>query len=241
MADGAVILTRKEGNEQAGWKEVKLGRIFRASDCLQPEGKTGKIAHSQYVSHFGDCGRFRPKMEKVLDSYGNLQHRLIFITDGAPWIRNWIEDAYPNATSILDFYHAKEYLCDFGKDYFADEHQRLNWISEQEVLLLDSQTQKVLDNIKTLHKKKKTESGKKLILYYQDNLPRMDYKYYRSIGKGLIGSGAMESSHRTVTQCRMKRSGQLFNLYKISIRPGRHKNVMHPNELPREKILYFRF
>ncbi len=210
MADGGMILTRKEGKQQAGWKEVKLGRIFRAADCLQPEGKTGKIAHSQYISHFGDCTEFRSKMEKVLDGYGDIGQRLIFITDGAIWLRQWIEDAYPDAISILDFYHAKEYLCAFAKDYYSDETKRAQWTGDQEALLLESHTAQVIQNVKMLHKNKKTESGKKLILYYEDNIMRMDYKYYRSIGKGLIGSGAMESSHRTLTQCRMKRSGQLW-------------------------------
>lgn len=45
-------------------------------------------------------------------------------------------------------------------------------------LRLESQMQRVIQNVKTLHQNKKTESGKKLILYYEDNKMRMDYKYY---------------------------------------------------------------
>jgi hypothetical protein len=36
----------------------------------------------------------------------------------------------------------------------------------------------------------------------------MDYRKYRSIGCGIIGSGSIESAHRTVIQKRMKLSGQ---------------------------------
>lgn len=36
----------------------------------------------------------------------------------------------------------------------------------------------------------------------------MDYKAYKGIGAGLIGSGAIESAHRTVVQKRMKQSAQ---------------------------------
>ena len=35
-ADGSMILTREEG-----WSEVKVGRIFKSSDCLHAEGKQG--------------------------------------------------------------------------------------------------------------------------------------------------------------------------------------------------------
>ena len=58
-------------------------------------------------------------------------------------------------------------------------------------------------------KKENIENSKyKLLQYYQTNKDRMDYKRYRNIGAGIIGSGAIESAHRTVIQKRMKLSGQ---------------------------------
>ena len=39
----------------------------------------------------------------------------------------------------------------------------------------------------------------------------MDYKKYKQIGRGIIGSGAIESAHRTVVQNRMKQSGQRWS------------------------------
>lgn len=36
----------------------------------------------------------------------------------------------------------------------------------------------------------------------------MDYGRYWQIGCGIIGSGSIESAHRTLVQKRMKRSGQ---------------------------------
>lgn len=204
MGDGSMVLTREEK-----WKEVKLGRIFTGHDCLQIEGKVNQLKTSQYVSHFGDCKTFTDKMERVLDAYGNLGERLIFISDGATWLKNWIEDAYPNAISILDFFHAKEYLCDFAKEHFKDEDARKQWIDAQEQHLLQSETKKVIDTIKTITEHQKIPP--KIIEYYQSNINRMDYKRYLTIGKGIIGSGAIESAHRTVIQCRMKLSGQRWS------------------------------
>lgn len=40
----------------------------------------------------------------------------------------------------------------------------------------------------------------------------MDYKRYLQIGSGLIGSGTIESAHRTVIQKRMKQSGQRWSV-----------------------------
>ena len=39
----------------------------------------------------------------------------------------------------------------------------------------------------------------------------MDYKMYQKIGCGIIGSGAIESTHRTLIQKRMKLSGQRWS------------------------------
>ena len=51
----------------------------------------------------------------------------------------------------------------------------------------------------------------RLLTYYENNSKRMRYKDY--LGKGrLIGSGSMESAHRTVIQQRMKLSGQRWTL-----------------------------
>ena len=50
-----------------------------------------------------------------------------------------------------------------------------------------------------------------LLAYLKANQDRMDYQRYRSIGCGIIGSGAVESAHRTVVQKRMKLSGQRWS------------------------------
>ena len=157
MADGSMILTREQK-----WKEAKLGRLFSGKDCLQIEGKVNEVKASQYVSHIGGCKQFTDKLDKVLDDYGDLKERLIFICDGAIWLRIWIEDAYPYAISILDFYHVKEYLCLFAKEIFKDDCERNTWITEQEKLLLESKTQQVIDTIKKIGDNKKKQQLKRL-------------------------------------------------------------------------------
>ena len=47
-ADGSMLLTREEG-----WKEVKVGRFFKSSDCIHADEKPGWISNSQYCCAFG--------------------------------------------------------------------------------------------------------------------------------------------------------------------------------------------
>lgn len=205
QADGSMILTREKG-----WGEVKLGRIFKSSNCIHAGEKPGWISNSQYIAHLGGYKKFTGQMDSLLDSHGNLGPRLVFISDGAPWIRNWIADAFPNAVSILDYYHAIEHLHEFSCKFFKDKAHENIWIEEQKQLMMDGCIATVLDNIKKVAPN--NAAAKKLIAYYEDNKERMDYKRYRQIGCGIIGSGAIESSHRTVIQKRMKQSGQRWSV-----------------------------
>ncbi len=203
-ADGSMLLTREEG-----WKEVKLGRVFKSEDCIRTDGKVDFIRHSQYLAHLGSARDFTDQMDGLIESYGCLANRLAFISDGAVWIKNWIEDSFPNAVSILDYYHASEHLHAFAQDFFTDEKNRKRWSHRQLCLLWESKVDKVIDNIGQLAPNNK--EAQNLMDYYQSNKARMDYKHYRQIGCGIIGSGAIESAHRSVVQKRMKLSGQRWS------------------------------
>jgi Uncharacterised protein family (UPF0236) len=203
-ADGSMILTRDEG-----WKEVKVGRMFTSGSCIDPNGKASWIRHSQYVAHLGNCKKFTTQMDTLIESYGRLGKRLVFIADGGTWIKNWVEDAFPQAISILDYYHVCEHLHQFANTIFSEAKQLKKWTDKQKELLLESKVTKVIANIKKLDNESK--EALLLINYYTNNIERMDYKTYKNIGVGLIGSGAIESAHRTVVQKRMKQSGQRWS------------------------------
>ena len=201
MIDGAMYLTKEEQ-----WKEAKLGRIFNTNENVNVSKNRSIISNSTYVSHLGGIKDFFPKLEYHLDGLKSV----VIIADGAKWIWNWADDFYPEATQILDFYHAKEHLCEFAVNYFKESTLRSEWIDEQCRTMLEEDTQKVIGALKDLPMsptKKLEQQKKKLINYYQKNRKRMRYSAY--IKKGLlIGSGAIESAHRNVLQQRMKLSGQ---------------------------------
>lgn len=145
---------------------------------------------------------------RTQDHWDNLPNK-ISIADGARYIWKWADALYPDATQILDFYHAKEHLSQFAQAVIADEAQRKSWIKQQSYSLLDDGIEKVISQVKK--RNVKTHLGrrikKSLVAYYQTNSCRMLYKTYRHAGL-LIGSGAMEAAHRHVIQHRMKLSGQ---------------------------------
>lgn len=203
--DGSMYLTREQD-----WKEIKLGRIFKASDIIGVNEKRNILVESTYVGHLGNLKGFLPKMEYHLDGLKNL----VFIADGATWIWNWIEDAYPNCIQILDFFHAVEHLCQFAKQYYPDEKIRERWIEKQARCLKEQDVNIFIKNIQKLPVSiNSTVEGSKraLLEYYRNHKKRMQYKKFLEQGL-LIGSGAMEAAHKNVLQHRLKLSGQRWTM-----------------------------
>lgn len=205
--DGSMILTREDS-----WREVKLGRVFAAGSLHEESQNRNWLKNSEYVAHLGSHKAFEKVFSSVLDEYASRGENLVFINDGAKWQWNWIEAEYPKATEILDFYHVMEhigkYVC-----LLKTTDQREELMKELGDCLKTKGVQACLDKINLLECKTKTQrtEKQKLEKYIQNNKSRMDYPSYLKRNL-LIGSGAIESAHRTVIQRRMKLSGQRWSV-----------------------------
>jgi hypothetical protein len=194
--DGSMYLTREEG-----WKEVKLGRIYKHEDVMEVSKDRCELRSSTYVAHLGSSSGFLPKMEYHTE---NIENK-VFIADGAVWIWNWVEDSYPDSPQIVDFFHAKEHLCEWAREHFKDPGEREQWVSQQSATML---SQGITPVIKVLEGMEgSTTKKERLIQYYRNNEKRMQYHEFKEKG-WIIGSGAIESAHKDVLQKRLKLSGQ---------------------------------
>jgi len=206
MVDGAMVLIREKK-----WKEIKLGRVFDAENRIEVNKGRKLITLSKYMAHLGEHEQFEEKMSTLID---NIPYKA-FIGDGAKWIWNWVDTDYPEAIQILDYFHAKEHLCDFAALFFGSDTAGKNeWIKQQEGLLFNDDVELVIGNIRSLPKSGKKiirKAQKALINYYGQNKKRMLYKTYRNMGL-MIGSGPIEAANRHVIQHRMKRSGQRWTI-----------------------------
>ena len=189
--DGSMLLT------DDGWQEVKLGRIF-SRDIGSGQAD---LDQSVYCAYLGGYQPFCERFEMLLPATTNI----VFLSDGAEWIKQWMDRSYPNALQILDYYHAVEHLAQAVQGLLLPN----GWLENQRKLLLESQLDQVVENVKAL-KYLSVEKRDKLLNYYEKNRYRMDYKAYRQAGY-CIGSGAIEAAHRTLIQQRMKRSGQRWS------------------------------
>lgn len=204
------------------WKEVKLGRIFSSNDIKfglessDIQRVRNQIEHSNYIAHLGDNKQFTKDLDELLTSYlskkqsedSSYKIKMVLLSDGAIWIDNWQKHHKIEWIAILDYYHVCEKLHELSK-LFCSKKKRENWANEKCALLLEGEFDQVINEIKILASKNKIKNEKKdkLINHFIKNRQRMDYPKF--IAQGLyIGSGCIESSHKYVSQKRMKMSGQ---------------------------------
>jgi hypothetical protein len=193
MVDGSMLQL------DGGWQETKVGRVFQAKQLSEKEDFKWEMGESIYVAKRGHYQSFTSRFEELLPPESSCQK--VFVTDAAPWICNWISDAYQkNTVHILDFFHVCEKLAEVKPKNEGE------WFEKQKGLLLESKVPDVISELEELSKIGYSVA-EKLIPYFKNHKDKMDYKLYRSKG-WMIGSGPIESAHRTVLQVRMKRSGQ---------------------------------
>ena len=137
---------------------------------------------------------------------------LIAVTDGG----NGLEEALQrhlaeNLTTILDWYHAAEHLCDFTKVWHAhDEETRAQWQHEAKSILYEQGGEALLAFLQAIELPPRTsgevrEELRKLIGYFENNRHRTDYPTYRANGWD-IGSGPTEAGCKIIGE-RLKASG----------------------------------
>jgi len=137
---------------------------------------------------------------------------LIAVTDGG----NGLEEALQrhlaeNLTTILDWYHAAEHLCDFAKAWHADdEATRVQWQHQAQGILYEQGGDALLAFLQALALPPRTsaqvrEELRKLIGYFANNRHRTDYPRYCAHGWD-IGSGPTEAGCKIIGE-RLKGSG----------------------------------
>jgi hypothetical protein len=137
---------------------------------------------------------------------------LIAVTDGG----NGLEEALQrhladNLTTILDWYHAAEQICDFAKVWHArDEAARTQWQHQAKGILYEQGGEALLASLRALELPPRTptevrERLRQLIGYFENNRHRTDYPTYRANGWD-IGSGPTEAGCKIIGE-RLKGSG----------------------------------
>ena len=211
--DGSAINTRIEDENGSTWKENKLGIIFGDDDLYRRKDGSNTIQEKEYVSYFGNAEEFSKHLFSCMlkhdyQSYENV----IFITDGATWIRNMINEFYPDAIQILDLFHLKENIHTYAKIIFKDNERKIKNFCERTIeRIYNQEFDLIFKELKKYEDIKLPSGVVNLTTYVANNKSKMDYRTYESNG-WFVGSGAIESSNKVVVQRRLKQAGMRWGV-----------------------------
>jgi hypothetical protein len=141
-----------------------------------------------------------------------LAQELIFLGDGAEWIWNLVQEHYPEAVQIVDWFHATEYIAPVANAAFADKAKRQAWSDQLRTDLWDGQLAQVIAAFERLSEHQRAgEAATKAVTYFTNNQHRMAYPTYRAQGYQ-IGSGTIESGCKQIVSQRLKVAGAIWDL-----------------------------
>jgi hypothetical protein len=125
--------------------------------------------------------------------------------DGAVWIWNIADDQFPDATQIVDRYHAKQHLSDLGKALYGLTNPRAAQWAERRKEELDSGKFAVL--LTAIRRQtSRSEEARCCLHYFQTNRERMRYPEFHAQGL-CTSTGVVEAGCKVAIGTRLKRAG----------------------------------
>ncbi len=204
----------KAADGSAQTREVKLGCVFTQHVTDQEGQPLRDHASTTYVATFAPSDDFGLLLRQEALRRGlGLAAQVVFLGDGAAWVWELARVNFPQATCILDFYHAAEHLGALvdvlqGKGSKRARRQRDQWTA----LMKAGGIEKILARARSALRKQPLPcpEAAKEIAYFEKNTARMAYGSFRTQGY-FIGSGVVEAGCRTVVGQRLKHSGMFWS------------------------------
>ncbi len=203
----------KGDDGKAHTREVKLCCAFTQTTVDEDGWPVRDPRSSSYLATFAPAAGFGTLMAAEARRRGAGHVRqLVILGDGAPWIWNLASQHFPEATQIVDLYHAREHLHDLARllEFMLGSH-RAEWLAAR----LDELDDGDIPALRSAAREfpltgAKAEALDTPLGYFETNAHRMRYKHFRSLGM-FVGSGAVEAGCKAVIGQRLKLSGMRWS------------------------------
>jgi hypothetical protein len=213
-AEELVGRTGKQPDGSAKTGEVKLCTIWSAESRdeegipIRDEGSVTYSAALESASALDTAAR-SPFAQRVWREARRRRFcqapRRVVLGDGAPWIWNIADEQFPDATQIVDRFHAQQHLSDLGKALYGPTAPRAAQWAERRKQELDTGKFRAL--LAALHRQVcHSEDARRCLHYFQTNRHRMRYPEF--LAQGLCTStGVVEAGCKVAIGTRLKRAG----------------------------------
>ena len=204
----------KQQGQPAHTREAKLGCVFTQTTVDEEGYPLRDGGSTSYVGAIESCETFGRRLyaEACCRGWARAEKKVV-LGDGADWIWNQADLHFPEATQIVDLYHARQHLWSLAAKLYAnDSPAQKRWVMVRKDKLDDGKIERLvalLRSVAAVHPDL-TEDIFTEANYFENNKERMRYPKFREQGL-FVGSGVIEAGCKTVLG-RLKRSGMFWTV-----------------------------
>jgi hypothetical protein len=200
----------KHPDGRARTREVKLAALFTQTKT-DPNGYPVRDPDStSYLATFQNSEVFgRLTKAAALERGHDHLRQTVILGDGARWIWTLADLHFPNATQIVDLFHAREHLHELAGLLAFITTDPDAWLANRLAELDAGNIEALAAAARHYHRDLAgpiAEQVDKAVAYFETNAHRMRYAHFRAMGM-FIGSGVVEAGCKQVIGQRLKQSG----------------------------------
>jgi hypothetical protein len=179
-----------------GWKELCVGAVYQVRACCPGSERRVDAVQAEAISYVAELGNQREAFGWQLYAEalrrGATSTDLVVVGDGAHWLWELAALHFPQATQILDWYHATEYVWHAATAIWGERHlDRTTWAEQQLQALWEGRITEVLAELQ--HHRSAGDDVRVAWTYFTNQQARMNYPAYRARGFP-IGSGTIDTN-----------------------------------------------
>lgn len=212
--DATGIRQQGAGGAKAEGRMAYVAMVYNPRGAAHTlERRAAKVPHQvRYLAGFYELDALGLQLRRQAAQVGwDDAEQQIAISDGGVGLEDFFRKNFPLAEVILDFWHAKEHLVEFGKTLFGETSEAGKaWLDERCRQLKQEGGAAVRATLEALDVAERSdmvrEAHRRETNYFRNHEHKMDYPRYLANG-WQIGSGPVESACKTVINNRLAGSG----------------------------------
>jgi hypothetical protein len=200
-----------------GWRDVGVG-------LARPMSWESKL----YVAQMEQYPKVVSQLFCVATMLGMREETdVVAVADGGHGLREGLESQFPDMQFILDKPHLKKHLFETAVALGFTEEEQRKWVHSKLETISQGHVQEILSELEAQNAAEPNDRLRRFISYLHRFEDAVDYDRFKALGYP-IGSGEIESAHKTVPQKRLKLPGATWR--PDSINPMLALRVLRANE-----------
>ena len=178
------------------WRDVRLG-FARPLDC------PSKVFVGKMDSYPEVIGQLSQAAELIGMTSTT---EIVGVADGGIGLAEALQKQFPTMQFILDKSHLKDHLYETAEKMGLPKADRPQWVLPRVKAISNGDVEKVLEELEEEYEQNPNKRLKRLLGYLNRFYDALDYNSFKSKGYP-IGSGEIESAHKSIPQKRLKIPG----------------------------------